>query len=307
MSIANGNTGSPPRVRGALVQRPHRRAQRRITPCVRRGRQHVALTSGAFRITPACTGSTRCPRCPGATPSDHPRACGEAPTGAPAGGHKSDHPCVCEEHLNLQFKRQHQIGSPHVRGASLHCLHLLRQAGHSRACGEHTVGGSPFRNISGSHQRMRGAPLTWWFTASGPADHPAHTGNALIRLSSVSISSGSPPRIGGMQHRCEGHRAELRITPAGARSNEPVKSRRLEDLRITPARVRGAQRRVPPVHHCVRITPARAGNTHSPAHSSSPTRDHPRVCGEDSQIGLPTVSVIGTPPRVRGAHLGRWR
>ncbi len=70
----------------------------------------------------------------------------------------------------------------------------------------------------------------------------------------------------------------------------------------SPPRLRGAFR---PGHAAAdhrRITPAHTGSTARQSLEPPGPTDHPRVCGEDSQIGRPTVSVIGPPPPVRGAR-----
>ena len=48
-----------------------------------------------------------------------------------------------------------------------------------------------------------------------------------------------------------------------------------------------------------RITPACAGKTSADLFRASRMRDHPRVCGKDSEIIMPSLSVSGSPPRVR--------
>ena len=48
------------------------------------------------------------------------------------------------------------------------------------------------------------------------------------------------------------------------------------------------------------ITPACAGNSPGIASLHSPSRDHPRVCGEQLRTRIPTSDFMGSPPRVRG-------
>ena len=49
-----------------------------------------------------------------------------------------------------------------------------------------------------------------------------------------------------------------------------------------------------------RITPACAGNSLYFDLLPRALQDHPRVCGEQFCVGVPTGKVIGSPPRVRG-------
>ena len=49
-----------------------------------------------------------------------------------------------------------------------------------------------------------------------------------------------------------------------------------------------------------RITPAYAGKTYKKPARQQGSRDHPRVCGENTQRSYPHVPVEGSPPQVRG-------
>ena len=50
----------------------------------------------------------------------------------------------------------------------------------------------------------------------------------------------------------------------------------------------------------LRITPAYAGKRLPPVQRSSPSRDHPRVCGEKSSLSSASLHGPGSPPRMRG-------
>ena len=50
------------------------------------------------------------------------------------------------------------------------------------------------------------------------------------------------------------------------------------------------------------IIPAYAGSTVGSAMLTSMSRDHPRVCGEHSDILLSVVAMLGSSPRMRGAR-----
>ncbi len=72
----------------------------------------------------------------------------------------------------------------------------------------------------------------------------------------------------------------------------------------SPPRVRGIPLRTNPIHHHYRITPACAGNTLYLHISCYIQLDHPRVCGEYNGKHRLMPLPLGSPPRVRGIHLG---
>ena len=49
-----------------------------------------------------------------------------------------------------------------------------------------------------------------------------------------------------------------------------------------------------------RITPAHAGKTQKTFSFSTRRADHPRACGENPESGIPKLSNVGSPPRMRG-------
>ncbi len=66
--------------------------------------------------------------------------------------------------------------------------------------------------------------------------------------------------------------------------------------------MRGALIASPPSALNKRFTPACAGRAHGAAPGKSRCPVHPRVCGARGFLPLPPITVIGSPPRVRGAH-----
>ena len=48
------------------------------------------------------------------------------------------------------------------------------------------------------------------------------------------------------------------------------------------------------------ITPAHAGKSGAPTLATAATGDHPRVCGEKSEAIALSLTVQGSPPRMRG-------
>ena len=54
------------------------------------------------------------------------------------------------------------------------------------------------------------------------------------------------------------------------------------------------------------ITPACAGKTYKDKYAFARKMDHPRMCGENSQISSDMQILLGSPPHVRGKPLHLW-
>ena len=72
----------------------------------------------------------------------------------------------------------------------------------------------------------------------------------------------------------------------------------------SPPRVRGKHEREGEVFFGQRITPACAGKTRTRVSVPPEKRDHPRVCGENLKKFCNAARTGGSPPRVRGKHVG---
>ena len=68
----------------------------------------------------------------------------------------------------------------------------------------------------------------------------------------------------------------------------------------SPPRVLGKVYRCKHIVRWLGITPACAGKRYQIATSGKNAEDHPRVCGEKSNIVLGRLPIAGSPPRVRG-------
>ena len=68
----------------------------------------------------------------------------------------------------------------------------------------------------------------------------------------------------------------------------------------SPPRVRGTEGDISGQCHLYGITPACAGNSSEDSSKSNHSKDHPRVCGEQSVIWCIATIWKGSPPRVRG-------
>ena len=75
----------------------------------------------------------------------------------------------------------------------------------------------------------------------------------------------------------------------------------------SPPRVRGTVLSDAKKREMGRITPACAGNSESREIPGVAVEDHPRVCGEQTQIIKITRGIQGSPPRVRGTGPGFLR
>ena len=53
----------------------------------------------------------------------------------------------------------------------------------------------------------------------------------------------------------------------------------------------------------MRITPAHAGKTYALDIVYKGVTDHPRACGENSLAPIISISIVGSPPRMRGKLL----
>ncbi len=144
-------------------------------------------------------------------------------------------------------------------------------------------------------------------------------GEKILRIQTLRQRPGSPPRVRGKVKKMDNAKLRQRITPAcagkrviaiclfsGIKDHPRVCGEK--EGYVTPAdvyvgsppRVRGK------VTPCVarglpfRITPACAGKRNGAWSRQADTKDHPRVCGEKSQIAVLGLPVEGSPPRVRG-------
>ena len=130
---------------------------------------------------------------------------------------------------------------------------------------------------------------------------------------------GSPPRMRGKQSMFHLFNQHEGITPAYAGKTRSKGARNLHAwdhprvcgennaaapdkllLMGSPPRVRGKQHSRLMLIRLLGITPACAGKTTAQACKDTPTRDHPRVCGENQSADCVLLAILGSPPRVRG-------
>ena len=149
--------------------------------------------------------------------------------------------------------------TPACAGNSIRLLQLQAgQEDHPRVCGEQAYSSSSSPPAAGSPPRVRGTVSYIVITWKSRRITPACAGNSWRRIYGWE-SSWDHPRVCGEQHGaqrfCGYHRG-------------------------SPPRVRGTGGIVAIKAQLYRITPACAGNRGYIYKTTSPTWDHPRVCGE---------------------------
>ena len=133
-------------------------------------------------------------------------------------------------------------------------------------------------------------------------------------------SAGSPPRARGAENVVLIHNIVNGITPACAgssyqlpkpcfafqdhprvRGEQPPRLRRFSPSKGSPPRARGAVWILCAGKVGSGITPACAGSRFINLYPFMPTKDHPRVRGEQSALPDMIRCYLGSPPRARGA------
>ena len=133
------------------------------------------------------------------------------------------------------------------------------------------------------------------------------------------ILPGSPPHMRGKEQRRKRNENDMGITPAHAGKSSSVcveLSRSWDHPRTcgekawvgesknnetgSPPHMRGKAYVVAITCNPDRITPAHAGKSCSALWASPNGWDHPRTCGEKSNLLITDVSYTGSPPHMRG-------
>ena len=150
-------------------------------------------------------------------------------------------------------------------------------------------------------------------------DHPRVCGEKQRTLAVQDEPQGSPPRVRGKVWRSPAAPGTQGITPACAGKRRPVpspRSTRQDHPRVcgekppkgcglnlilgSPPRVRGKDVSGADATPWIRITPACAGKSFTSMKCFRAIQDHPRVCGEKTEIAYVVFLSEGSPPRVRG-------
>ena len=208
-----------------------------------------------------------------------------------------------------------------------------------RACGENIPRPLHNLRVQGSPPRMRGkrqrvnlrkhrlgiTPAhagkttegSWISTAK--RDHPRACGENIPRPLHNLRVQGSPPRMRGKQRRVVLQYEDRGITPAHAgktaadnragvwRRDHPracgenrMSSSESARSSGSPPRMRGKLFGYLALREACGITPAHAGKTRKAVSYWIIRRDHPRACGENMSLTCSSVSLAGSPPRMRG-------
>ena len=166
---------------------------------------------------------------------------------------------------------------------------------------------------------MRGKVRSAMHPDSERRDHPRICGEKAFVQRSADYQEGSPPHMRGKAGRGLLGSPHRGITPAyaGKRRRDPLTVPLLEDhpricgekvlcpppsllLTGSPPHMRGKvifSRRALRVSG---ITPAYAGKSSRISGRRTLSRDHPRICGEKHALIIVRVTVIGSPPHMRG-------
>ena len=151
------------------------------------------------------------------------------------------------------------------------------------------------------------------------SDHPRLCGEKLGRIIKITLDVGSPPPMRGKVRNAVYGVFVFRITPAYAGKSsftnfsnfifqdhprlcgEKMVVKASKQLKPgSPPPMRGKGKAIGSYFARNRITPAYAGKRGTYSNSKGGTRDHPRLCGEKSQIPLKNSPIPGSPPPMRG-------
>ena len=212
-----------------------------------------------------------------------------------------DHPRMCGEHKSMAFCVGTLRGSsPHVRGALVWSCPYCGHSGIIPACA-----GSTRYSTTGKQGRR---------------DHPRMCGEHLSFMAFLMVSAGSSPHVRGARHHLHKIATRHGIIPAcagstfnasfGALQNrdhprmcgEHAQGQWAAEVRVgLSPHVRGAHRRQPQLRQRAGIIPACAGSTVEQLFLTTVIGDHPRMCGEHTDLGKIVRVQWGSSPHVRGA------
>ena len=149
---------------------------------------------------------------------------------------------------------------------------------HPRVCGEERPAQCEPRGARGSPPRVRG-------------------GGSVIELPREPV--GFTPACAGRSMACVILRCSAWVHPRVCGEEKPVPYSTAAPTG-SPPRVRGGDSALIGELVVDRFTPACAGRRRNSSGPSSPTRVHPRVCGEEIRRAGISEASSGSPPRVRG-------
>ena len=217
-------------------------------------------------------------------------------------------------------------------------------AAHPRVCGENLTWWSSTEGTGGSSPRVRGKLATNGIERaegrlipacagktrracgpeSRPRAHPRVCGENILVQPEAGRPRGSSPRVrgklpvdvdsgvlGGLIPACAGKTARARSHWAARRAHPRVCGENvilgetIDGILGSSPRVRGKRGATHHRRAVRRLIPACAGKTRTRTGSSSASRAHPRVCGENCCCCQPSDRHRGSSPRVRGKQSSR--
>ena len=231
-------SGSSPRVRGKERRNSRQIISKRIIPACAGKSQSQQGYLGQLRIIPACAGKSWSPHCFSQSSWDHPRVCGEKPSGdlRPSGVRGSS-PRVRGKVVGNGLVKGLERIIPACAGKRA-CAPAGAPCGrdHPRVCGEKGSAASSIHATAGSSPRVRGKgqrllvrrrvlgiiPACAGKSSSAMGlmnayrDHPRVCGEKLCRRRQDAEDTGSSPRVRGKDLEETGTKVQTGIIPACA-------------------------------------------------------------------------------------------
>ena len=186
-------------------------------------------------------------------------------------------------------------------------------------CGEKIRAVSATTASVGSPPRVRGKGIQVRMHGIAHGITPACAGKSREHPHKTRQDVGSPPRVRGKVFNTRPKKCDRRITPACAGKSvtyvcrdrrgwdhprvcgeKSIFRRQRAQHLGSPPRVRGKGLDNVLFWTRMRITPACAGKSRAWPGTTPCRRDHPRVCGEKSPAVEMPMTILGSPPRVRG-------
>ena len=125
-----------------------------------------------------------------------------------------------------------------------------------------------------------------------------------MKLQRISVGlRGSPPQVRGKLGKTAEIRHRRQDHPRRCGENG-LNLQTCHHMIGSPPQVRGKHDTTVPAVRQYRITPAGAGKTRHGRTDSGCHRDHPRGCRENHKLTVMCSDGKGSPPQVRGKHLG---
>ena len=211
---------------------------------------------------------------------EHPRVCGENPAKAPyCRRSRGTSPRMRGKRKANPRKVSLMRNIPAYAGKTS-CIRPCRSfmAEHPRVCGENAAGLAPKATGRGTSPRMRGKPTPTGMVRKIKRNIPAYAGKTF-RCGLMTFGCAEHPRV------CGENKSGAVLNTSGAG---------------TSPRMRGKPRWSLSPPEKLRNIPAYAGKTVVRVDSKRSSKEHPRVCGENSMPVAPSSACCGTSPRMRG-------